>query len=258
MDFPFELRDNRIWVEVNLKGATKFGILDTGADGTAVDQGLSEELGLKRGKIQSATSVAGNLEVTKTDPIEFGLGTMSLTADEANILPLSTNIKELSFVLGFDALKKTPFTIDYSKNLLQFGSVPEGISVQFMLDKDTRPTTELKVAGAAVAAMLDTGSAAGIIFPVSWVKKNLAELALGEPQKRAILGSEYESQKFILKEVLLGGTSLPKVEAQAVAAEEGSFGDQEDNLATIGNPVLRMFRQVGIDGERKVITFVRR
>jgi len=52
--------------------------------------------------------------------------------------------------------------------------------------------------------------------------------------------------------------SLGGVEAQAVAAEEGSFGDQEDNLATIGNPVLRMFKQVGIDDERKVITFVRR
>lgn len=257
MDFPFELRDGRIWVEVSLRGATKSGILDTGADGTAIDQGLSEELGLKRGKIQSATSVASDLEVTKTDPIEFGLGKSSLTAEEANILPLSTHIKGLSFILGFDALRKLPFTIDYSKSLLQFGSMPKGVSAQFTLSKDIRPTVELNLAGARIPAMLDTGSAAGIVLPVSWVKKNLTQLALEGPQRRAILGSEYESQRFVLAEVMLGGTHLTKVEAQAVEAEKGSFGDQEDNLATIGNPILGMFEQVGIDGARRMITLVR-
>lgn len=247
-----------MWVEVSLRGATKSGILDTGADGTAIDQGLAEELGLKRGQAQSATLIAGEIEVAKTDPITFGLGNALLTADEANILPLSNHFKGLSFILGFDALGKMPFTIDYSKGLLQFGSMPEGISVHFVLGKDIRPTTELRVAGALIAAVLDTGSGVGISFPVSWVRKNLAWLPLGEPQSRAILGSEYESQKFVLEEILLGGTSLTRVVAQSVAAEEGSFGDQEDNLAEIGNPILRMFEQVGIDGGRRMITFVRR
>ncbi len=47
----------------------------------------------------------------------------------------------------------------------------------------------------------------------------------------------------------LGGTSFVKVEAQYVAAEEGSFGDQEKNLVETGDPVLRMVGQVGIDAE---------
>jgi hypothetical protein len=226
-------------------------MLDTGSDGTAIDQEVAEVLGLGHGKTQAATSVAGNLEVTKTDPIDFTLGKSSLTADEANILPLDTHIKGLNFILGFDALKKTPFTIDYLRSVLRFGSLPEGIRVQFAHGKDIRPTAELKVAGVTIAAMLDTGSAAGIMFPVAWVRENLANLALGAPQKRTILGSQYESQKFILKEVLLGGASLFEVGAQAVATEEGSFGD----LATVGNPILEKFKQIGIDGERRVISF---
>lgn len=241
-----------------MKGATKSGIFDTGADGTAIDQGLSEELGLKRGHTQPATTVSADIGVVKTDPIEFSMGRTSLTADEANILPLSAHIEGLNFILGFDALRKVPFTIDYSKGLLRFGSMPEGVSAQFVLGKDIRPTTELKVAGASIAAMLDTGAAGGISFRASWVKKNLAKLRLEEPQKRVILGSGYESRKFTLERVLLGGTRLTKVEAEAVAAEKGAFGDQEESLAEIGNAVLKMFEQVGIDGERRVVTFVRR
>ena len=86
-----------------MKGATKSGIFDTGADGTAVDQRLSEELGLKRGHTQPATTVSADIGVVKTDPIEFSMGRTSLTADEANILPLSAHIEGLNFILGFDA-----------------------------------------------------------------------------------------------------------------------------------------------------------
>ena len=258
MDLPFELRGGRIWVEATLRGVRKSGIFDTGADGTAIDQELSEGLGLKRGHTQAATTVSADIGVVKTDPVEFGLGRTSLTADEANILPLSTHIQGLDFILGFDALKKVPFTIDYSKGFLRFGSVPEGVRMPFALDKDIRPTTELKVAGASITAMLDTGAAGGISFRVSWVKKNLAKLRLEEPQKRVILGSEYESRKFILEEVLLGGATLTKVEAEAVAAEEGAFGDQDESLVEVGNTVLKLFEQVGIDGERRMTTSVHR
>jgi gag-polyprotein putative aspartyl protease len=242
-----------MWVQATVNGKNKAGIFDTGADGTAIDSGSAEELGLMAGQKQSATGVAGDIEAFKTDPISFGLGDITLTADEANIVPLSKHVKGLDFILGFDALRSTPFLIDYLKDILEFGTTPNGTPRPFVFEGDIRPTTRLDIVGATLTAMLDTGSGAGIILPQAWVKANLAGLKLGESNERPILGSGYQSQPFELREASLGGVRLVKVAAQAVAAEDGSFGDQESNWATVGNVALGMLARVGIDGNRRLV-----
>ncbi len=256
-DYPFELREGRIWVDSVVNGALKAGILDTGADGTGIDEALAKELGLRRGKDQTATITAGKIVVAKTDPIVFGLGNGTLTAEDANILQLSTHFKALDFILGFDALRKVPFSIDYRESLLHFGSMPKGVAAQFVVDKDIRPTAELSVAGARIPAILDTGSGTGITFPDSWARKNIAGFPLADPQRRTILGNAYISQRFVLDDLSLAGIRFAAVDGQAIAAEKGTFGDQVPDLAEIGNPVLRMFGEIGIDGERRTIAFAR-
>jgi hypothetical protein len=252
------MKDGRIWVQADLNGAIKTGILDTGSDGTAIDKVLAEELKLTSGRRQSATTVASEMQVVKTDPVSFGLGSASLRADEANIVPLGEHMKGLDFILGFDALQKLPFTIDYANTLLRFGSMPHGMPAPFTISEDIRPTTQLRLAGVGLAALLDTGSRAGVSLPRAWVKANLVGLRLGESSKHLVLGSEVESQRFELDEISVGGISLAKVEAQSVVADEGSFGDQESSWATIGNVTMGMFAQIGVDGRQRAIVFIPR
>lgn len=254
---PIELRDGRVWVEARVSGHSLWGIFDTGSDGTAIDSDFAQSIGLSSQGWKSGTTVAGDVEVEGVGTVEFDISGTVLSTSEANALPLSKQLKGLEFILGFDALKNSPFVIWPEKRRVVFGSFEDTGGFAFALDGDIRPTATMEILGASSYAFLDTGSAQGISLPRRWVNDHAERLGIstraGESKK--ILDSKYESLKFTLEEMTLGNSTLTNVPAEAVESEKGSFAEQSSFWGNVGNVVLQRFESIAIDGRKRSLAF---
>lgn len=253
MDLPFELREGRVWISTRIQGRPAWAIFDTGADGTAVDASFAAEAGLVGSGGQKGTTVAAEVQMVKAGPAEFALGTSTFAAEDVMLIPLAKQMPGLQAILGFDVLRRFPFTLDYRMGLIRVGSLPSGPAFPFIAEHDIRPTTTVETRSTRFESTIDTGSSKGLSLPVSWVSANAPEL-LGSEMTREILGSRLSARPFVIDGVRLGGIDLNRIPGEAVSSEGGSFAAQHGRWANIGNEVLRRFR-LGIDGVRRVSVF---
>jgi predicted aspartyl protease len=246
-------------VEAKISGRSAHGIFDTGSDGTVLDTALSHDLGFSPEGNKSATSVSGKLEVGSIGNVEFGLGGTRLPSTETNVVPLSAQLEGLEFILGFDALSASPFTLWTEQRKIVFGTFASAKESEFCLADDIRPTAEMKISGERAHATLDTGSAQGVSLPRSWVEKNSRRLGWDDRtwQSRRILGNEFQSSKFTIREMTLCDVVLEDVPAEAVESQDGSFADQERLWGNVGNQVLFRFESLSIDGRKRVLALGR-
>jgi len=253
VDIPFALRDGRVWIPLRINGEAAQAIFDTGADGTGIDTEVAMRLGLRTEGGSKGSTVAGEIELQRTGSVEFDISGRHLEAKEVVVLPLASQIPGLQAILGFDVLREMPFTVDYGRSRIDLDALPSGRGIPFALDGDIRPTTWLETLGDRFQAHLDTGSSRGVSLPLEWVKANAPELLKDETQ-REILGEVITSRRFTLEKVRLGGVELQRIPGEAVAAEGGSFADQQTRWANVGNGLLKRFR-LGIDGRRRESVF---
>jgi hypothetical protein len=242
----FQLKDGMVWVGARVKGHEVNGILDSDSDQTFVDTETAERLGLRNRKTQSAPV---------SDVVSFDLGPSSLIAPKPTILPIRNQILGMDFILGFDALGKTPFTVDYSKSVILLGTLPQGRKVPFLSGKDV-PSTRVSFSNLGLNAVVDTGAPAGLDIPFPWVKSSLPSVQFEKPVGRKDLGPRYEALPFTISEALIGGTKLSNVKASAIRRKDNPLENQGGNWATIGNHVLSRFTQIGIDGLNRNCVFV--
>jgi hypothetical protein len=160
-------------------------------------------------------------------------------------------LKELQFILGFDALGNSPFVIVPESRRIVFGWPKAHRGLPFVVDSDIRPTARLEVLGSISHGSIDTGSAQGISLPRRWVETNAARLGMSSEvaESREILGGNVKSLRFTLEEMILGDSKLRMVPAAAVESEEGSFAEQSAFWGNVGNQVLRRFQSIAIDGQ---------
>lgn len=255
MDVPFELRGGRIWITVRVGGRDLTALFDTGSDGTALDAGIADGLGLPLKEAPKGTTVAGEIQLQKTGPLGIDLGGRTLPADEVMVLPLAAQLPGVQAILGFDVLRHVPMTVDYAERRIRVGTLPEGDSLSFVLDEDMRPSTHVEALGGRFEAHLDTGSAQGVSLPLAWVQANAPEV-LREETTRKILGAAVSSRRFVLGRFRIGKADLVDVPAEAVSAEGGSFADAAQPWANVGNQVLTQFR-IGLDGVRRITVLER-
>ena len=249
VDLAFDLREGRVWIPVRIQDESIWAILDTGSDGTAVDVELAERLGLPQREEKTGSSVAGQVDLIMTGPATIALGPRELTVPEVALLPLASQIPGLQAILGFDALRDLPFTLDYRTQRLQLDALPSGPGVRFVTEGEIRPTTWLVTLGERFEALLDTGSAQGVSLPLQWIETEAPEL-LKEETQREILGDPVRSRRLTLDAIRLGDVLLNEVQGEAVTAQGGSFAAQGARWANVGNAVLARLR-VGIDGRRR-------
>lgn len=253
----FELRNGRIWVEARISGQKLWGIFDTGSDGTALDSEFAHSIGLTSQARQSGSTVAGKVEVEKVGRVDFDIGGKAFSSFETNTAPLSKQLKELQFVLGFDVLESSSFVLWPEKRRVVFGPFDDSQGLSFVLDGDIRPTTRFELLGASSHAFLDTGSSHGISLPRRWVEANAERLGIHAKvaESRKILGSEYESLEFTLEEMVFGGSKLTGVPAEAVESKEGSYAEQSTFWGNAGNGILQRFEWIAIDGRKRRLAF---
>ncbi|HEV2118916.1 MAG TPA: hypothetical protein VGS11_02225 [Candidatus Bathyarchaeia archaeon] len=240
----FKLKDGMVWVGAQVNDQQLNGILDSDSDETFLDTQTAQRLALKH-----------NDQSGSVDPVSFGLGTSTLVASRAKILPIGNHFPGMDFILGFDALGKTPFTVDYSKSVIQLGTVPQGREVTFQSGRDV-PSAKVTFSKLNVNAVIDTGAPAGLDLPFAWVKTKLPSVRFQQAVDRKDLGPRYEALPFMLGEVLIGGVKLSSIKAEAIRLKTYPLENRGDNWATIGNHILTRFAQIGIDGPNRKCVFV--
>jgi predicted aspartyl protease len=252
VSIPFEYPRSRVWVRARVMQREAFGILDTGADGTAIDSVFASKVGLETKGMEKGTVEADELELTKAGPASFDLGPAKLEAEGVYVVPLASRVPGL-VIIGFDTMRKVPFTLDYSSKTLELGP-RKGREVPFALEKDLRPSVPAEILGERFSGVLDTGSGTGISLPLQWVEKNASRLKvdLGPRSERTLLGEgKLRSRGFVLGRLILAEIALEDVKAEGVESEKGSASDQETNWASVGNLVLGKLGWVGFDGRRR-------
>ena len=251
---PFRLKSDMVWISAHVNGHQLNGILDSDSDETFLDTQTAGRLGLQRQSEQPRT-VSPEVEKTRPNAITFSLGPSTLVASRPSVLPIANHFPGMDFILGFDALGKTPFTVDYSKNMIRLGTVPSGLKVPFPNGRDV-PGTEIKFSNVNVNGVVDTSAPAGLDLPFAWVKSRFPSIRFQQTTERKDLGPKYEALPFLLHAVVIGGVTLSNVKADAIRRKADPLQDQADNWATIGNRLLTRFEQVGIDGPGRNCVFV--
>jgi hypothetical protein len=250
---PFRLEDGMVWVGARVKGHDVSGILDSDSDKTFIDTQTAEKLGLQNPKARSA-SVSGEPGESEHG-VSFDLGPSVLLAPRPTILPIRNQIPGMDFILGFDAIGKTPFTVDYSKSVIRLGTLPQGRRVPFLSGRDV-PSTRVSFSNIDLNSVVDTGAPAGLDIPFPWIKSMLPSVQFEQPVGRKDLGPRYEALPFMINELLVGVAKLSNVKAAAVRRKDNPLENRGDNWATIGNLILSRFAQIGIDGPNRNCVFV--
>jgi len=214
---PFQLKDGMVWVGARVKGHEINGILDSDSGQTFVDTETAERLGLQNRKTQSAPVSEG---------VSFDLGPSTLISPSPTILPIRNQILGMDFILGFDALGKTPFAVDYSRSMIRLGTLPQEHKVPFLSGRDV-PSTRVSFSNLDLDAVVDTGAPAGLDIPFPWVKSSLPSVRFEQSVERKDLGPKYEALPFMINEVLVGGAKLSKVKAAAVRRKDNPLENQE-------------------------------
>ena len=251
---PFGLPEGMVWVGARVRGYEISGIIDSDSDQTFIDVDTAKKLGLENRKAGSPP-VSGEPGEGDRDGVSFDLGASTLVARRPTILPIRDNLPGMDFILGFDAIGKVPFTVDYSRNLIRLGILPEGRRIAFLPGRNV-PSTTVRFSDLDVNAVVDTGAPASLDIPFPWVKSNLPSVQFGRPVERKDLGPRDEALPFMIEELLVGGARLSNVKAAAVRRKDNPLENQGDNWATVGNNILSKFAQVGIDGPDRNCVFV--
>jgi Aspartyl protease/PDZ domain len=210
---PFDLYKNQIFVPMQVNGSRPLWfILDSGANTAALDETISQELGLKTegsGETQGVGSNSVQMKFLKN--IKFSLPDLDFFDDEIITLDYRPNFafqdRETHGMFSYDFLKRFVVTIDYEKRLL---TVTEPSAVTQTGDLQNRGTvfpltfqSELPYVEAEITVpgnppqdttfLVDIGSGDAVDWPKLGTSKGklmdtVTGVGLGNNQKRGFSG----------------------------------------------------------------------
>jgi len=181
---PFELIDNRVFVEVRLNGQGPFHfILDTGAYGYALIDTTVQKLGLKA---ESAGEDGGTgektVQVSRCHLAKFQLGDWQLEDLEAEVFPAedTTNVfgtKPVDGIIGLEVFQHFVVKQDYVHKVLTF-TLPDkfnyrgiGVIVPFDLPRQI-PVVDAELDGVRGKFGIDTGARSSLLLYTPFVEHN--------------------------------------------------------------------------------------
>lgn len=181
---PFELIDNRVFVEVQLDGQGPFHfILDTGADGFSIAETTVHTLGLKSEDAGESSGVGEKpVHISRCHLAQVKLGDLQFTDLEADVVSLddSGNVfgrKPVDGVLGLQLFQHVVVKHDYVKRVLTFTS-PEkfnyrgaGVVVPFDLPRQI-PVVDAELDGIRGKFGVDTGARSSLLLYTPYVEEN--------------------------------------------------------------------------------------
>ncbi|HEV8371471.1 MAG TPA: aspartyl protease family protein [Pyrinomonadaceae bacterium] len=265
---PFELVDNRIFINVKLNGKGPFRfILDSGGY-AQISLELAREVNLPLGKEGQGVGAGQNVMVARETKIaEMQIGALYLTnlnlgaysyADARHVF----GSKRFHGVIGLPVFQHLVVKVDYERQRLAF-KVPShfrydgaGVVVPFELDRYA-PIVTGAIDGIPARLTVDTGSRSSLLLRNPFIEShNLRTKYV--PQVEAITGwgggGSIRSQVTRTKLLRLGAVEFHNVVTFFSLQRAGLLATADDNAGLVGGSILKRFN-ITFDYSRKQLIF---
>lgn len=258
VDVPVRLDRGKIIVRVDAGGRGLDFILDSGAAGIALDEGVAKQLRLTEFGSFSNAANAGRIRGSSAIVPLMKVGELTMRDVVVGTIPFSEqgDIGDYRAVglLGFDFIGALALKLDYHNARVTAydptSFTPPDESHGFDLDirlGSGQPLTSITVNGAiAENFLIDTGSAGGIIFTDRFARRNPDALVdEGGGARMPFLaihgvgGGNLETRAYQLKEVRIGSTIFRNFVAYSLQSRQAYDASGFDG--TIGPEFLRFF-----------------
>jgi predicted aspartyl protease len=260
-----EDRFDRMTVDVMIdgKGPFKFAV-DTGSDRTVISAGLAQRLGLGTGRNVTLHGMAGVDRVSTATARTLTVGGRTIRDVEMPVL--SRYGIGADGLLGIDALAGQSVEMDFRKNRMTVranrrtldADSDEEIVVTARRRFGQLVLANASVDGKKVYAIIDSGAQTSVgNFPL---RKKLAGAGryVGQPTELvSVTGRSIPAELALSPKMRIGGITLENVTiAYSEAHPFGKFGLSDRPAMLVGTDILRLFKRVTVDFDRKEVRFV--
>jgi len=263
--YPFELIDNRIFINVKINNQDTFRfILDSGI-GNVITPEAATKLGLKSSQIFQTAGVGDQrVEAWRTVVSRIAFGGIEARNQKFTVISLEPLRKAIGFdrldgVIGFSVFNSLVADIDYEKNLLTFTKpsafVYQGRGIILPIDfTDVIPQINAEIDGFRGKVKIDTGDRSTMTLYVPFVEKNELRGKYA-PKFETVtgwgIGGPVRAQVTRVKKFSLGGIEVESLVARMPRVKIGEFTDTKV-MASVGTGFLKRFN-ITFDYSRKRI-----
>ncbi len=251
---PFDVIDNRIFVDVKLNGKGPFRfIFDSGA-GAIITPELAKELGLKiEGTSQSGGAGEKTVDTGNTKVTEMQVGNVRLTDQPFGVISFADakyvfGTARVDGVIGDEVLQRFVVKIDYERNRLSFMQssqfVYRGSGTILPIQRPRLiPIVEGEVDGIACKFGIDTGARSSLILYGPFVEENNL-VAKYQPKVEGItgwgIGGPIRSQVARINLLKLGAVEVRSVVTRFSLQKSGALTSSA-MAGLVGPDVLKQF-----------------
>jgi predicted aspartyl protease len=252
-------------VEVNRKGPFGF-FVDSGADRTVIGEALAQRLGLPLGPPVMLNSMSG-AKLTPTVRID-SLRVGSSEVHDIAAPPLPERFLAAQGLLGIDALADQRLNIDFEHKRItvqdthrsELTAGPDEVVVVARRRKGQLILTQAVVGGAAVAAVIDTGTE--ITVGNSALRARLlrgSRVAFRTASLMSVTGESIIADLVQVPEIRIGSLLFQRVTIAFVDVPPFKlFGLEKEPAIMLGTDILEGFRRVSLDFRRRRVRFTLR
>jgi hypothetical protein len=244
---PLIEHDGHFFVPVRIGGRTYRFLLDSGAQGILLDRHVVRALKLhEEGALEaSGAQRTGGLRLARLVALAIGGATMRDQVVATLDLGESTHgAFRIDGILGYPFFASAIVRVDFARKTMAFGPAgslaSEGDSIDVDLDRGLSEAM-LSADGVRAPFMIDTGNAADVLLyrPFVALHPGIVPSTLADMRSYG-LGGSTDSYQSLLRELVLGTTTLHDVRVGVMLATQGAFADRFD-AGNIGLGVLRNF-----------------
>jgi hypothetical protein len=264
---PFELVDNRIFVDVWLdgKGPFKF-ILDTGGYGGLSNE-VAHKIGAKLGaEVQGRGAGEKVVTARQTSVVETRIGGLALKDQDYTVYDFSDmrhifGSQMFDGVIGLPVFSQTVVRVDYERSLLTFTRPSRfsyrgpGTVVPFELERFL-PIVRGEIEGVAARFGLDTGDRSTFTLKTPFVEEHKLRERY-EPRVEAVtgwgIGGPIRAQVVRIGDFKFGGFEFRSMLTRLSLQKAGAF-TSNDVAGNIGAGLLKQFN-VTFDYSRRRLIF---
>jgi hypothetical protein len=254
----------RIYIPSTINGQPVEVLLDSGADGSVLDRGFSERIGLKTVGSSVVTGTGGETESGWVNDLEVRIGNMDVAVKRAAVIDFSDVAKRLAIplpmVLGHDVFNQTVVEIDAERQTIAFHDpatfhAPAGARKVPLEPLSGLRVVPVSVEGRPEAPMIfDIGNGGYMsLTPAYWQENRLLEGRRTSTRMAGAVGGEREHKVGTLRRIRFAGTNFRDVPVEFTSPEVATDSDREGG--NVGMPLLGRFRMF-IDFSRSTLWLV--
>lgn len=264
---PFDLIDNRIFVNVEINGQGPFRfILDSGA-GNLVTPEVAARLNLKKEDSFTAYGVGEqSVEAWRTTVTQIKVGGVQATNQRFTVLSLepvkqAIGFERLDGLIGSQLFNSLIAKVDYEQSRVtfiqpsKFSYQGSGVAVPFEFDGHI-PQVDAEVDGFRGKLKIDTGDRSSLTLYVPFVENNKLREKYAPPFKTITgwgIGGRVLAQVTRAKTIKFGGAEIQNVVTRLPIAKSGAYMDA-DVIGSVGTGLLKRFNVI-FDYSRKRLIF---